>query len=265
MSSSAAPRARGESAVSCALAAWYADPLGGALFAAERSRLEAVLPQLFGYHVLQLGQGPGDLLASSRIAHRVVIAPLLPADPGTSSQVRAAPAALPVASDSVDVVLLVHTLDVVADPHQSLREVHRVLMPEGHAIVLGYNPWSLWGVWRLCHLRRRPAPWCGRFLSMMRVRDWLELLGFEVVETSAFFFRPPIANARLMERLNWLERAGGRWWQRFGAAYMMVAKKRVISLTPVRPRWRSPHRVLSPGLAEPTARGGAAGRGGLLR
>ena len=48
----------------------------------------------------------------------------------------------------------------------------------------------------------------------------------------------------LMRHLNFLERSGGRWWPIFGAAYVLVARKRVSTLTPIRPRWRAGTRLV---------------------
>lgn len=234
------------------LRTWYAGLLGQWLLESEREQLEAVLPNLFGYHLLQVGcLSDHDLLDSSRILHRVVVD--VDADDVTDVfGLFGRPDALPIESDSVDVVLLPHTLEFENDPHQVLREVDRVLVPEGHVVILGFNPWSIWGTWWTMRLRRGGPPWCGRFRSTLRIQDWLALLGFDTVMSQGYFFRPPFHHAGIMRRLDFMERLGKRWWPIFGGAYLLVAKKRVATLTPIKPRWRPRRSLVAADLARPT-------------
>lgn len=232
---------------------WYTRFVGRTLLDMEREQLAGVLSTVFGYHAIQVGCLLGDdLLALSRIPHRVVLDP----DPTERlcTQVYAYPDALPVLTDSVDLVILPHTLEFERMPHEILREADRVLIPEGHVVILGFNPWSFWGLWRLfARLRRGPKPpWCGHFLSLTRTKDWLALLGFDVIHCSQFFYRPPFQNESIMRRLQFLEKMGGRFWSSFGGAYLLVARKRVVTLTPIKPRWR-PRRAVVGGLVEPSA------------
>ena len=164
------------------------------------------------------------------------------------------PAALPVATDTLDVLLLPHVMEFVDQPHEVLREADRTLIPEGHLVIVGFNPWSLWGIGRLFLGWRSAAPWRGRFLSVFRLKDWLALLGFDTLAVRNYAFRPPFQHAGIMERLRFLEGAGQRWWPGLGGGYVLIARKRVATLTPIRPRWR-PRRNLAGGkLAEPTLR-----------
>lgn len=232
---------------------WYEQGLGNLLLQQERREIASLLPNLFGYHLLQVGYlGGCDLLAQSPIRHCLAISADLGA-PRELVGLYALPGALPVASDSVDVVILPHTLELDVDPHQVLREADRVLIPEGHVVVLGFNPWSLWGVRRFVAGWRGDTPWRRRFLRPTRVKDWLGLLGFDIVETRNFFYRPPFHNERLMTRLQFVETLGSRAWPWAGGAYVIVARKRVSTLTPIRPRWRRP-RLVTPELAGSTHR-----------
>ena len=164
---------------------WYSRDLGQRLFDIERCELEKVLPNLFGYHLLQIGSPINDALyETSLVSHRVYLEELgtgrLSCQPGIWAQADA----LPIISDSVDVVILPHTLEFSPQPHQVLREADRVLVPEGHLVILGFNPWSLWGIRHFVTGRWARAPWNGQFRSVMRVKDWLSLLGFETTEGS---------------------------------------------------------------------------------
>jgi SAM-dependent methyltransferase len=242
------------------LRAWFSQPLGRTVWAAERQQLDGILANLFGYHLLQVGSlgEDGDLLFASRIPHRVVS----DGDPWADDCIAdmwAHPEAMPIDGDSIDVLVLPHALEFAIDAHQVLREAHRMLVPEGHVVVIGFSPWSLWGVWRLVLGRRGSMPWCGRFFSATRVKDWLALLDFEPVLSRHFFFRPPLKRIGVMNRLGFVERLGRRWWPMLSGVYVLVAKKRVATLTPIKPRWR-PKRSLLGGLAEPTTRGFSRGR-----
>lgn len=224
---------------------WYAQPTGQILLDYECAALQEVLPDLFGYHVVQIGQvHTADLLAASRINHRVIVdVAAVPSASATAIQSYADD--LPLATDGVDVVVLPHTLEFEADPHQILREVERVLIPQGHVVILGFNPLSLFGLCKLWRRREGVAPWNVSFLSVLRMRDWLALMGFEIVTERHYFYRPPLRAQALMRRLEFIERVG-RWAPRrvdFGGAYLLVGKKRVATMTPLKPRWRS-HREL---------------------
>lgn len=236
-----------------ALRGWYNRPVGQLLLDMEREQLDEILPTLFGYHIVQVGCLLGrDLLTNSRISHRLII------DPDVSETLVpglvAYPDALPLNSDSVDVVLLPHTLEFERNPHHILREVDRILIPEGHVVVLGFNPWSIWGLLRLLrHRKTTQPPWCGDFLSYTRTKDWLALLGFDIVSTRGYFYRPPLKNKSLMKQLTFMEKLGARLWSRLSGAYIIVAKKRVTTITPIKPRWRSRRKIMG-GLVEPSAR-----------
>ncbi len=217
---------------------WRALPLGILLAQAERAELDVILPDLFGYHVLQLSaSGTVDLLEASRITHKIIADPdavRAPAGVGLVADMTT----LPVAGDSIDVAVLPHTLELVHHPHHVLREVQRILMPEGYLIIIAFNPFSLWGLWRLLHRHSARLPWSGRFYTLTRVKDWLALLGFDTVHVRHSFFRPPLRHIPSLQRLSFLERWGTRFWPLGSAVYIVVARKRVATLTPIRPRWR---------------------------
>lgn len=231
---------------------WFSQPLGQQLLSEERRYLEEALPYLFGYHLVQVGRlAEPDLVGSSRVLHRVVMdqdyasTPVVPSFYGYPDQ-------MPIESCSIDVLVLHHTLEFEPEPHQVLREADRVLIPEGHVVIMCFNPWSLWGLWRLALKHRGKAPWCGQFLSHTRLKDWLALLGFDLIMTKPYFFRPPLHNERVMQRLQFLDRLGARWWPLFSGAYLIIAKKRVATLTPLKPRWRPRRaRLAAPDIARP--------------
>lgn len=217
--------------------------------------LDAMLPNLFGYYLLQVGSlSDPQSVSASRIRSRVcVVEGHIPRDEGCSAIV-GSPQELPVATDSVDVVLLQHVLEFQHSPHDALREAERVLVPEGHLVLAGFNPYSLFGLWRMTGRQRASPPWSGRFVSLTRVKDWLALLGLEPTEARMAFFRPPFSRPALLRRLRRVESVGARFWPYAGGVYVVVARKRVATLTPIKPRWVPRRSLVGIRVAEPTAR-----------
>jgi SAM-dependent methyltransferase len=151
-------------------------------------------------------------------------------------------------ADSLDIVVLPHVLEFSNTPHQVLREVERVLIAEGHVVILGFNPLSLWNLSRLFLFWKKQAPWNATFLSASRVMDWLALLGFDVIHRQGYFYRPPFQNTNFMTKMGFFEKIGHRIWPKLGAGYVLVARKRVETLTPIRERWRAKRKLLANGL-----------------
>jgi SAM-dependent methyltransferase len=220
----------------------------------EANRLRTLWPQLYGAVAVQLGHVGGRDLMDACLAPKRYVVDLPPFEtPSLTSAVYAEVDALPFDTRSVDLALLPHTLEFAADPHQVLREVQRVLTPQGYVVLFGFNPVSLWGLWRVGLKHRGRMPWCGHFIQLLRVKDWLKLLGFELVHGKMLYYRPPLSNEALMDRLYFLDKIGDRWWPMAGAVYFVVAQKRVLAMTPLRPKWRA-RPVVGDALAQPAGR-----------
>jgi SAM-dependent methyltransferase len=244
-----------EQDVASHLQEWFVHYPGQGFLEQEIDCLNDLLPRLFGYYLVQLGMA-GHLdtaLEECRIGSRLVLAANRSSDQvRLDAQVELLQ--LPIATDSVDAVLLPHSLDFSPDPHQVLREVERILIPEGRIIISGFNPWSLFGLYKLLLQRKGKIPWCAHFISVRRLQDWLGLLDFRVEVVKPVMFRPPMQNRSMMNRLLFLERLGPKYWPFFSAGYVVQAVKRVSTLTPVMPSWRKRARVLGGKLIEPTTR-----------
>ncbi len=212
--------------------AWYQSLLGSELLAAERLELDQYLPHYFGHQFLQIG-GPSEtyLFEKSPIAHRVRISPeFSPSYPG--SGVQGDLRQLPFLSESVDVILAPHILEFMTDPDVLLRQMHRILTPEGKLIILGFNPYSVWGA--LKYLRRqRTPPWQGRFRSQATLIRYLHHHDFHIETQRGLFFRPPINRKNWLHYLLALEAIGPILWSSNGAVYLIVAKKQVGTWTPL--------------------------------
>jgi SAM-dependent methyltransferase len=256
---------RDESEPGLSLDAWFGSTLGKELGEQEAQCLERMLRDTFGYYLLQVGTSAGfaEAIRASRIRQPILL-------PGTLSphslgfQVVTAAGALPIAADSVDAVLLRHTLDFADDARQVLREAERVLIPEGRLVVLGFNALSMWGAWRLVRQGQGRMPWCGNFLTPFRVGDWLSLLGFDIEMQEMMMFRPPWRRA-LLQEFSFLDRMGRRFWPLLGGVFAIRAVKRVSTLTPLRTSWKNRRPVLTGGAVEPTTRGTAARGVGFSR
>jgi SAM-dependent methyltransferase len=233
---------------------WFARLPGSDLVQQELRIIEQLLPRMFGYHIVQIGSAAGrPYYNDSPISHRMLLRVEEEGHvDGTSLQCRTD--SLPILAESMDVVILPHTLEFTATPHKLLRECERILIEEGHLIIIGFNPWSLCGLWRLFLSWRGAPPWNGHFYSHNRIKDWLSLLDLELIRTERCFYRPPLQRSSLMRRLGFLEKLGGACWSYFGGVHIMVARKRVMALTPLKVSWRSDRRLIAAGVAEPSAR-----------
>ena len=208
---------------------WFQSPLGEYLLERERTWLDQVVPDIFGYHAIQLGLPQFDLLRESRIAHRVTVSPAGNAD------VLAQWNELPFDTQSVDLCLLPHVLEFNANHHEILREIDRIMRPEGRILILGFNPWSLFGTRRL--FSSKGYPWQGQFVSLVRMKDWLQLLGFEPSAGKLACYIPPCDTAVWQKRWRFMESTGDRWWGVGGGVYMLEAIKRVQGMRLIAPAW----------------------------
>jgi SAM-dependent methyltransferase len=181
-----------------------------------------------------------DFLRASRIPLRLAVG-------GAGAPLVAEATQLPLATHSVDLLVLPHVLEFSANPHQILREVERVLMPEGQVIISGFNPLSLWGIKGLWG--GAAYPWCGSFIGLFRLRDWLTLLGFELNGGRFGCYAPPFDQARWLQRFSFMESAGDRWWPIAGGVYVVRAVKRTAGMRLVMPSWRE-QRVKRPSLVQ---------------
>lgn len=232
---------------------WFATSLGAALLAEESRYMDNWLPEVFGYHLVQVGNvGAGRLLSASRIRHRCLLArcPCARGYDLVRNRISAAPEALPFAADSVDALILPHVLEFAAAPHQILREAERVLISEGRLVLFCFNPLSLWGLRRALPTRDKAPPWNGRFRTALRLKDWLALLDFEVLRHDSLYFSLPLEPRHYLRRFAWLENVGSRYWPRYGAVTVLIAKKRRPGLTPLKPAWQVPSSPLL-GAVEP--------------
>jgi SAM-dependent methyltransferase len=238
---------------------WIQTPPGQYLLDWEGAQVEGAVADIFGYHALQLGMAALQGLQHNRMPHRWFAqqhlglvrwdssTPALRNAPGVSLVTDFS--ALPFPGTSLDLVILPHTLELSTDAHATLREVERVLVPEGRVVICGFNPLGLWAfrqaraqLWsRLSGGRLGGVPYlpqANQYLGYWRLRDWLKLLGFEVEVARFGCYAPAVQSQRWLSRFGWLERLGERWWPIFGSSYFLVGVKRVHGVRLMGAHWR---------------------------
>jgi SAM-dependent methyltransferase len=224
---------------------WLETASGQYLLAWEQSVADERVSDMFGFNAFQCGTPALDGLRANRMPLRRVVlsaqyahqVSLFSQDfPVLTDQFEA----LPLESQSVDLLVLPHVLEFSADPHQLLREVERVLRPEGRVIVFGLNPFSLWGArqlltswWFSSKLPRQT-----KMIPLSRLRDWLKLLEIEFDRASFGCYRPLSTSEKTLSRTGFFEALGDRFWPVCGAVYCVTAVKRVAGMRLIGPAWK---------------------------
>ena len=254
---------------------WLSTPVGQYLMDWEIRQFDRTVSDIFGFHALQLGLPNLDALRSNRMPHRwqAQVAHSMHTDERlkgsehidfTKASNNANKAnelgvdkkyavvidsrALPFPDQSLDLILLPHCLETSPDPHATLREVERVLVPEGRIVISGLNPISLWGlhqkrvnIYQRLGFNSSFLPQQGDFIGYWRLRDWLKLLSFEVEGGRFGCYRPALKTENWLNRFAWMDKAGDRWWPILGSVYFLVAVKRVRGMKMLGPVWKRPH------------------------
>ncbi|BAO28970.1 class I SAM-dependent methyltransferase [Sulfuritalea hydrogenivorans] len=213
---------------------WLKTPAGQYVLNWEQKQHDLLVADIFGFNAVQLSLPSHDFLRANRMPLR------FRCDDGRYdgfSEVRSDLHYLPFAANSIDLVVMPHTLEFDANPHQVLREVERILVPEGHVIVTGFNPFSLWGAKRKLSRRQALPPWRGAYLSVPRLKDWFSLLGFEMQAGAFGCYAPAVTQEKWLRRFQFMDAAGDRWWPIAGAVYIVQAIKRQHGMRLITPTW----------------------------
>jgi SAM-dependent methyltransferase len=226
-------------AINSDLQSWFETPLGAYLLGFEQQYFDQEVADVFGFNAFQLGVSGVDFLRTNRMPlHCRLSGPGEDARGEHGTRMLVDLHALPILGSSADLVLLPHVLEFSDNPHQVLREVARILMPEGHVIVSGFNPWSMWGARQAFERASDAYPWRGQFINLPRLKDWMALLGLEITGGRMCCYMPPVAQPTWIGRLAFLEALGDRWWPFAGGVYFLHAVKRVQGMRVITPQWK---------------------------
>ena len=226
-----------------ALGPWLETPTGSYVRAWQQALLDELTADIFGFNAVQIGLPQIHALRANRMPNKWLTDTHVPEADRNDKRAPVVVvhdfAELPFASQSLDLVVLPHVLEFAAEPHQVLREVERVLIPEGQVIICGFNPASLWGLRQVAG-RLTGAhflPQDGEFISVPRLKDWLKLLNMEVNRGHFGCYAPPCTTEKWLKRFTFMEKAGDRWWPYLGAVYMVHAIKRIRGMRLIGPVW----------------------------
>lgn len=209
---------------------WFETPPGQQLLRQEQQALEGALQRCFGSYLVHCGPFAGVPLQAQKIKRCVRLGA-----PMDGVEIHCDEQAWPIGEHAADVVVLQHALDFCTSPHGLLREAARSVRPGGHLLILGVNPWSLWGA---RHLTARDGFRQARCIRASRVGDWLNLLGFALENRRFGCYCPPLSSSDWQARLARLDRLGNRLQAPAGGFYLLMARKLMIGLRPLRQQRR---------------------------
>jgi SAM-dependent methyltransferase len=214
-----------------ALQRFYGARLGEIARAAALRRLETLWPACAGLDVLGVGYAPPYLERFRLDARRVLAympaaqgAERWPAD-GPCAAVLGEESRLPFADSVFDRTILVHALEESESPRALLREVWRVMAPEGRLVVIAANRAGFWA-------RADATPFGhGRPFSRRQLGGLLADAMFEPTASAIALHAPPIDWAPLTALSDAFERGGALLRAPFGGLVLMEAVKRLYAAT----------------------------------
>lgn len=216
---------------------WFSHFMGKILLGMEENHLAGLLKDQYGKHTLLIGvpeQKP--LLGASPTSLQYMLGPIFNREP-SSLYIEGDLHELPIQSGSVDLVLLAHLHEYIDNPHKLVSEACRIVKPEGHIVICGFNPFSLWGLKKKL-MRQQIVPFSGNFISKNKIIEWLNLADFELISQDMLLFRPPMKSHTFFQRLKFLEWLGKKCYKPFGGVYVLQARAKVIPLTPIKMHWK---------------------------
>lgn len=205
-----------------------------------QSQVEQVLqpwwPRVFGYHMLKLGPLSADLSMPG-----LPIGRQFSVFDAHDASLRANFNALPIQNGVIDAVVMNMLLEFETDPYKLLRETDRVLISGGYLFIVGFNPLSPAFIGKALPKFQDKLPWCGRFFTPSRVKDWLGLLGYQVLADERVIHHHLLSE--ITEESIW-QHALKAWLPGTGSVYVIVARKLESPLTPIhdkqkmrQPKW----------------------------
>lgn len=231
-------------------AQWYATKAGRRVFAVERRLIHQALQDHYWNvrHTLQLSVLPNKSLLNYKprgTCQRPPYYDLHPFTTATGPNVIGHFEQLAFATECIDIAILHHAQELAADPHELLRDIQRVIVPQGRVIIVGFNPWS-WsgGLQQIKRAYGRYFAWNAvqyrQLISAQRLVDWLSLLGFRV-HTLHYGFDPMAVKSQNRSANRWMhalthKKSWHNLWQ-YRCCYVITAIKDIAAPTSVKKRW----------------------------
>lgn len=204
--------------------------------------LAPIVERMFGYHLVKLGSLSSELeLASCPINHKINVAE----QPNKSLDVCGKSCQLPLQNNSVDAFVVLAELDFAIDPHQIVREINRTITADGKVVIAGFNPFSLAGILKYFPVARGNMLHQGRFFTSGRIKDWLQLLDFEIVQHEHLMYSSLFADDGIFKKspkIQAMSRKIARWYRAYlpwsSSMYVIVARKSTIPMSTAKPIWQ---------------------------
>ena len=157
--------------------------------AIEKRQLSIMLKQQFGYYLVLLGHDNLDIVKTCQIRQHILVDETtnITTPKNSDDKVQASWYHLPFPPQSIDLIVLHHVLEFAASPHAILKEVQRILRPDGKIIISAYNPWRPFG-YRLWRQRRKSHPdkRHAHMVSPLELKYFLKQTSFEVLKTTYY-------------------------------------------------------------------------------
>ena len=200
--------------------------------------LAPIMERIFGYYLVKLGNLSTELeLKSCPIKQSFNVAQSVGPDNPAKTHIKSKSCQLPLQNNSVDAFVLLAELDFAQDPHQIIREIDRAITANGHVVIAGFNPFSLAGIMKYLPINKQNILHEGRFFTAARIKDWLQLLDFEIIQQEQVIYSALFMRSRL-NHANKIQRWCKRYLPWFSSMYVIVARKREVPLSPIKPRWK---------------------------
>ena len=206
---------------------WFDTKNGQRLLNAEEAILSDFLEDKFGYFSLQTHTLGRNLLKQTRMNHHIMME-------GPDRNIVCSSMHLPFEKDSIDLIISQHQLEKIGNIQALFSEFFRVIIPGGRVVILSFNPFSFAGLRNLTCFDNF-SPWNQKFISLSAAQKILKEVGFTVEEGRMVDYQPLFSDNASDHKL--FEDVGARWLPLFGNVYFIVARKDVVGVTPLRPKW----------------------------
>ena len=212
--------------------------LGHALLETEEQQLSHLLKRHYGKHTVLVGvPHQYNLLNATKIPCQTLVSPLS-IQSKQHGYIEGDFHELPLLTGSTDLVILPHTLEFMDNPRQLLSEACRIIKPEGLMVIIGFNPYRNWNLRKRNIHSKNHLSWKGNLIYSYKIKQWLQLVDFALEKQEFAFYRPFINHPQLFKKLNFLEPIGHICAPLFGNIYIIIARAKVIPLTPIRLKWK---------------------------